>query len=259
MAKPSIVSKISVVVTAAVLLAGPLAVVAVGETVVTGPQGVKAAEPAVDDVLSEEEVECLLRTRKSQRRGPTPAERPTREEICKAEAALEKAGVPVRRAKAAVLGRLPADEGSDTTGDRRGDRRVRPASGGSATAVEGEPQGHGRRTSTDRGPVAFNGDGPVTPGLRVRSTLTLQPFATPVVSVPPVYDLAQVAAGFLTGGEIAAPRAANAAAVLATSLPVGGLPRTATDTTVPAGLVVAASALVLLLGAAHARRVAQPA
>ena len=66
------------------------------------------------------------------------------------------------------------------------------------------PDGGSPRSAANSGPaVGYNADGPILPGMRSNSSLTLQPFAAPLVSVPPVYDLPQIASS-LFGADSAA-------------------------------------------------------
>lgn len=98
--------------------------------------------------------------------------------------------------------------------------------------------------------------GPVYSGMRSNSALTLQPFAAPLVSVPPVYELPQVAQELFGIGDEAVtsedPMVAMAGETTATSAfaPEGGYAATPAD---PSGwLAATATGLIMLLGAGHA-------
>lgn len=108
--------------------------------------------------------------------------------------------------------------------------------------------GHGDRSST-----TYSG-GPGYTGMRSNSSLTLQPFAAPLVSVPPVYELPQVAQDLFGIGDEPAtatddPMVAMADGTTATSAYATG-PGSPAD---PSGwLAATATGLIMLLGAGHA-------
>lgn len=130
---------------------------------------------------------------------------------------------------------------------------------GGFTPVE-EGANDGGRSQGERanpaapGEFAYNTDGPVLPGMRSNSSLTLQPFAAPLVSVPPIYELPQIASQ-LFGGDSAAtaedPLVAGAAtATGASAYSPTGYSATSAD---PTGwLAATATGLIMLVGAAHA-------
>ena len=94
---------------------------------------------------------------------------------------------------------------------------------------------------------AFNANGPIRPGMSSYSELTLQPFAQPLVSVPPVYELPQIAEQMF-GSTTATGVPDPAAATSATSFSGG-----AAGATDPAGwLAATATGLIMLVGAGHA-------
>jgi hypothetical protein len=91
-------------------------------------------------------------------------------------------------------------------------------------------------------------------GMRSNSALTLQPFAAPLVSVPPIYELPQVAQQLFGLDEAATtgdPMVAMAGDATATSAySTTGFGGTPAD---PTGwLAATATGLIMLLGAAHA-------
>ena len=100
------------------------------------------------------------------------------------------------------------------------------------------------------GAVGYNTNGPILPGMRSNSSLTLQPFAAPLVSVPPVYDLPQIASS-LFGGDAATaedPLVAGAATATSASAANGF-----TATADPTGwLAATATGRIMLVGAGHA-------
>jgi hypothetical protein len=90
-------------------------------------------------------------------------------------------------------------------------------------------------------------------GMRSNSALTLQPFAAPLVSVPPVYELPQVAQQLFGLDEAATtgdPMVAMAGDTTATSATSTGFTGTPADAT--GWLAATATGLIMLLGAAHA-------
>lgn len=136
------------------------------------------------------------------------------------------------------------DEGS-AGGSDDNRNRSREASRERAGAGAGQSAGYG-----------YNADGPFRPGMRSNSSLTLQPFAAPLVSVPPVYELPQIASQ-LFGSDAAAtaedPLVAGAEASTATTAsgysPTG---YTATSADPTGWLAATATGLIMLVGAAHA-------
>ena len=121
------------------------------------------------------------------------------------------------------------DEGTPT-GMEKG--RVRP---GATTSTPVESAGYG-----------FNADGPFRPGMRSNSSLTLQPFAAPLVSVPPIYELPQIAQQLFGGDSAAEVPAATAAA------PYSATGYTATSADPTGWLAATATGLIMLVGAGHA-------
>ena len=98
-------------------------------------------------------------------------------------------------------------------------------------------------------------DGPVYSGMQTNSSLTLQPFAAPLVSVPPVYELPQVAQDLFGIGDEAVtsedPMVAMAGETTATSAYASN-GFTATPADAGGWLAATATGLIMLLGAAHA-------
>ncbi|MPZ74495.1 MAG: hypothetical protein GEU74_14940 [Nitriliruptorales bacterium] len=141
-------------------------------------------------------------------------------------------------------------------------REQQPAGGGANyTAVSEASDGSGSRPRS-RSRIArqratagprFNAHGPILPGMRSNSLLTLQPFAAPLVSVPPIYELPQIAQQMFgstaaTGPE--EPLAAGAEATQASPYTAAGHTATPAD---PAGwLAATATGLIMLVGAGHA-------
>jgi hypothetical protein len=91
-------------------------------------------------------------------------------------------------------------------------------------------------------------------GMRSNSALTLQPFAAPLVSVPPVYELPQVAQQLFGLDEAATtgdPMVAMAGDTTATSA-YSSTGFTGTPADASGWLAATATGLIMLLGAAHA-------
>ena len=95
-------------------------------------------------------------------------------------------------------------------------------------------------------------------GYRSQSALTLQPFAAPLVSVPPVYEFPQIAEQLLTGDEpVAAGEpviAPDGTVITPSTTAVNSYSNGATGTPAdPTGwLAATATGLIMLVGAAHA-------
>lgn len=110
-------------------------------------------------------------------------------------------------------------------------------------------------------PEGFGLNAPFLPGMQSQSSLTLQPFAGPLVSVPPVYELPQIAQelfGTTTATPAAedpmvaagAPGAQASTATAASPYSAAGFSATTAD---PTGwLAATATGLIMLVGAAHA-------
>lgn len=138
-------------------------------------------------------------------------------------------------------GMTPVDENGANSGARNSNNnRSRQARGGSNT-----PESHG---------YGYNADGPFRPGMRSHSSLTLQPFAAPLVSVPPVYELPQIAQQ-LFGSDTAAgaedPMVAGAASATQAS-PYSPTGYSATSADPTGWLAATATGLIMLVGAGHA-------
>ena len=123
---------------------------------------------------------------------------------------------------------------------------------GSNGGIEKGRAGAGRNNSSqvEAQSYGYNADGPFRPGMRSYSSLTLQPFASPLVSVPPVYELPQIAQQ-LFGGDTAAGAEDPMVAASATSAssPAG---YTATSADPTGWLAATATGLIMLVGAGHA-------
>lgn len=130
-----------------------------------------------------------------------------------------------------------------------GGSNMRPVSEGSG-ASDGRRPGAG--PNGDASGASYDANGPVRPGMRSYSELTLQPFAQPLVSAPPIYELPRIAEQMFgstttTGAED--PLAAGATTATQASS-YDGFAATAAD---PAGwLAATATGLIMLVGAAHA-------
>ena len=123
-------------------------------------------------------------------------------------------------------------------GTTSGTAGAKPGKNVTTSGTRVEAQGYG-----------YNTDGPFRPGMRSNSSLTLQPFAAPLVSVPPVYELPQVAQQLFgtttTGASAADPQVATAGGYSPT-----GASSTSAD---PTGwLAATATGLIMLVGAGHA-------
>lgn len=161
-------------------------------------------------------------------------------------------GTPVAPGESAPSG---GDGGDDPDKNRKGNK-VQAADDGGFRPYK--PDGArsdtgGRQVS--RRPATYNQDGPFRPGMRSHSQLTLQPFAEPVVSVPPVYELPQIAQQLFTG--TSDDTAANpVVAGDATTTEEAGAFAPASYNATPADptgwLAATATGLIMLVGAAHA-------
>ena len=135
----------------------------------------------------------------------------------------------------------PVDEGGTTTsGTQTNNTRTRTQV---RAASSGTPESHG---------YGYNADGPFRPGMQSHSSLTLQPFAAPLVSVPPVYELPQIAQQ-LFGSDSAAgaedPMVASSATQASPYSPAG---YSATSADPTGWLAATATGLIMLVGAGHA-------
>ena len=121
----------------------------------------------------------------------------------------------------------------------------------SGTASDGtRKQGSGAPTTDVRQSPGFDANGPYLPGMRSYSELTLQPFAAPLVSVPPVYELPQIASQLFSGSAATTGAADPQAAASASSFQAGST--TATPADASGWLAATATGLIMLVGAAHA-------
>ena len=133
------------------------------------------------------------------------------------------------------------DEGGATAGGTRNGRDRTPARAGASSTRESNGYG-------------YNADGPFRPGMQSNSSLTLQPFAAPLVSVPPIYELPQIAQQ-LFGSDSAATAedpmvAGSTSATQASPYSPTGYSATSAD---PTGwLAATATGLIMLVGAGHA-------
>ena len=104
----------------------------------------------------------------------------------------------------------------------------------------------------------YNADGPFRPGMQSHSALTLQPFAAPLVSVPPVYELPQVAQQLfgtttgVAGAEAPEVAGATAGSTSTTAAPYSPTGYTATSADPTGWLAATATGLIMLVGAGHA-------
>ena len=123
---------------------------------------------------------------------------------------------------------------------------------GTATQQEADRKAERDRAAAATGNRGYNADGPILPGMQSYSSLTLQPFAAPLVSVPPVYELPQVAQqlfGSTTDATAADPQVAGTATA-ASPYSATGFSATSAD---PTGwLAATATGLIMLVGAGHA-------
>lgn len=119
--------------------------------------------------------------------------------------------------------------------------------------TQGEvPRGiQGNRNSNRPSMAAAYGTGGGHSGMQSNSALTLQPFAAPLVSTPPLYELPQVAQELLGLNEAAGDEVAMGPdSMTATAYSPTGY---ASSTEDPTGwLAATATGLIMLLGAAHA-------
>ena len=141
---------------------------------------------------------------------------------------------------------LPAG-GSNEKPKAQTSRQVR-NQGEQPRGISGGVQGESAKTT-----MADGYGGSAYSGMQTNSSLTLQPFAAPLVSVPPVYELPQVAQELFGLGSAATDGTAVAMAdgtTTATSAYSGGF--TATPADASGWLAATATGLIMLLGAAHA-------
>jgi hypothetical protein len=107
----------------------------------------------------------------------------------------------------------------------------------------------GTTTTPESHGYGYNADGPFRPGMQSHSALTLQPFAAPLVSVPPIYELPQIASQ-LFGSDAAVGAEAPVTATQASPYSPAGYSATSAD---PTGwLAATATGLIMLVGAGHA-------
>ena len=132
----------------------------------------------------------------------------------------------------------PVDEGRTSPGARNNTNNRTPARAGST----GAPESHG---------YGYNADGPFRPGMRSHSSLTLQPFAAPLVSVPPVYELPQIAQQ-LFGSDSAATAQDPMVASATQASPYSPTGYSATSADPTGWLAATATGLIMLVGAGHA-------
>ena len=150
---------------------------------------------------------------------------------------------------------VPGDDDGGQAAPKPGTKTDVGSTGGNFSGVDegsGIQKGSKRPGTTTSTPVesagyGFNMDGPFRPGMRSNSSLTLQPFAAPLVSVPPIYELPQIAQQLFSGDSGAeAPVAATAASPYSAT----GYSATSAD---PTGwLAATATGLIMLVGAGHA-------
>lgn len=147
------------------------------------------------------------------------------------------------------------DSGSKTGGSKVGPSgsTFRPVdSGDSGTAGKSNRSRARARAEQAAGP-SFDAHGPFQPGMRSYSELTLQPFAAPVVSVPPIYELPQIAQQMF--GDTAAVGAEDPmAAGSATATSAAGFDGdyTAMSADAQGWLAATATGLIMLVGVGHA-------
>lgn len=125
--------------------------------------------------------------------------------------------------------------------------------GGGASATTNERSTRG--TKVEAKGYGFNGDGPFRPGMQSNSSLTLQPFAAPLVSVPPVYELPQVAQqlfGTTADATAADPQVAGANSTATSASPYSPTGYSATTADPTGWLAATATGLIMLVGAGHA-------
>ena len=165
--------------------------------------------------------------------------------------------------------------GGDDEGDESGSGGSEPAPAGSVLPSDGsnekpkaqssrevrnqgeQPRGisaGGPGGSTDGNPARGGYGGPVYSGMQSNSALTLQPFAAPLVSVPPVYELPQVAQQLFgldnaTATDGTALAMADGTTTASAYSPTG---YGATPADASGWLAATATGLIMLLGAAHA-------
>ncbi len=165
-----------------------------------------------------------------------------------------------------ILKEDPTTGGDGPTGGPTGGTEVE-NSGSNFTKVDengggGSKDARGadrKRTGTSTPAYSYNENGPFLPGMQSQSSLTLQPFAAPLVSVPPVYELPQIAQelfGTTTAASPEAPVAADAAATAATTStaasPYSAAGYAATTADPTGWLAATATGLIMLVGAGHA-------
>lgn len=157
-------------------------------------------------------------------------------------------------------------EGGDGKGDGGGkadgssDRQVS-AAGENPRGIEAGPQNQHSSDNSARpaDSAGYSTGGGFGGGYRSQSALTLQPFAAPLVSVPPVYEFPQIAEQLLTGDEAVATAgepmlAPDGTVITPSTTAVNSYSNGATGTPAdPTGwLAATATGLIMLVGAAHA-------
>ena len=156
---------------------------------------------------------------------------------------------------------LPTGGGDGDGGKKPGSRDVGKAGSedpqpihydSSATGTSGSTSGSGAADG-----AGYSTTGGLGSGLASQSALTLQPFAAPLVSVPPVYEFPQIAeqlfsddAAATAGNPVAADGTVTPSTDAVNAYNSNGFAATSAD---PTGwLAATATGLIMLLGAAHA-------
>ena len=266
--KLSAVQRSFVAVSTAALVAGPLAVAGLAQTgdaldtlKLTCEEALKTEDALViEEFCTAEELEALSPLTKSVDAVVTPTKDGATKAVDEAAPTQDDGGDDGESAPTsptdAVIG--DDDKASDPTRRKVGGagENMRGFDDEGSTAGSGTTQQEAARKDRERaaatGNRGYNADGPILPGMQSYSSLTLQPFAAPLVSVPPVYELPQVAQqlfGSTTDATAVDPQVAGTATA-ASPYSATGFSATSAD---PTGwLAATATGLIMLVGAGHA-------
>jgi hypothetical protein len=261
----------------AALVAGPLAAAGLAQSLDVTEGVTSAVELTCDEALETEDI-ALIAEFCEPDEVPAPLAEATEEARAALDAAEEETTATAEKVTATVSDEAPTDDGGsggggDSDPDSSPTGSLLPSSPTSPTGptapTADDPTGsspdrsrkvrnsgenirgfdgasHGESAKTN----ASYGAGPGYGGMRSNSSLTLQPFEAPVFSVPPVYELPQVAQQLFgldsTATDPAAAGAMDATAMSATSS------SSATPADPTGWLAATATGLIMLMGAAHA-------
>ena len=272
----SVINRSLLTATTAALIAGPLAAAGVAQTTddltgtlkLTCEEALKTEETKlIDEFCTAEELEALgsplsksvdevTKTTESTTKTVTETVAP------KSDDGGDKDGESSPAPK--VL--EPTDEKTNTgteVGPAAGEKPRGFDPGESSAAASSGKSKAARKAAANRAAAAkqapefnYNADGPILPGMQSHSSLTLQPFAAPLVSVPPVYELPQVAQqlfGSTSDATAADPQVAGASGSTATAAsPYSPTGFSATSADPTGWLAATATGLIMLVGAGHA-------